>query len=304
MLDKNSSTLEIQSWFVPFDILMILSTTFTIIANIIFISIIILDRTCHTVPMMLTANTCLSLLVFGSIRMSMSVFVLYSDLQPIYYQYSSCKLLGYMVYVAYAVQNYSFFQQAFYRYMVVVYPTRFFWQSTKIHCLMICFTWVFAFVCCLPYILADEIEYNIPNYICQLRFGLSFFILYCMFTIYIVPMLAIMTIYLKLVRHVREMSQHVSSTNTLIRAQRELKIFRRTVIFVHGLIIIGLPYALFIFISFFTSPPKYHFRISYAFGDVLLPFLMIVLFVFTEPVKASVKKKINGRMNLVLPLAT
>ena len=302
MFGNNSSTIETPFWLIPVDILMILSAIFIVVANIIFILTIIFDKTCHSIPMMLTANTCLSLLVFGCIRITTTFHVLHNDLQQIEYQYPACTFLGYLGYVVYAVQNYSFFQQALYRYMIVVYPTRFFWQSAKFHSLLICLVWISGFICSLPYILPDEIHYDAPNQICQLSFRLSFVMIYSMFIIYIIPMSAIMIVYLKLVRYVKEMSQNITPVNTLTRAQRELKIFQRTVIFVNGLIAIGFPYALFIFISFFTSPPKYHFRISYAFGDAALPSLMIVLFIFTVPVKESVMNRLNERINMVLPL--
>jgi hypothetical protein len=62
-----------------------------------------------------------------------------------------------------------------------------------------------------------------------------------------------------------------------------------------GVAAIGLPYTVFVFISFFTSPPKYHFRIAVIFMNVSLAFVMIALYEFTEPLKISVKNKINGQ---------
>jgi len=58
---------------------------------------------------------------------------------------------------------------------------------------------------------------------------------------------------------------------------------------------IGLPYTVFVFISFFTSPPKYYFRIAVIFMNVSLAFVMIALYEFTEPLKISVENKINGQ---------
>lgn len=304
MLSNSSSTLETQSWFIPFDVLMILSTALTVLANIIFILIIIIDRACHTVPMMLIVNTCLTILMFAGIRLTMNAFALHNDLQEIEYQYSSCTYIAYLEYIAYAVQNYSFVQQAFYRYMIVVYPLRFFWQSVKFHLCLIGLIWIFGFTYSLPHILTDEIQYDAPNQICQLSFRLSFVMLYSILIIYSIPMSAIVFIYVKLVRYVKEMSQHIAPVNALSRAQRELKLFQRTVILVSVVVSIGFPYAVFMVMSFFTTPPIYHFRISYIISDVSLPFLMIILFRFTEPLKTSVMKRIDGRTNIVLPAPT
>ncbi len=301
MFDNNSAATNIQPWFIPFDILLIICAVLIVLMATIFIFIIIVDKACHTVAMMLITNTCFSVLMLGITRIMMTAFTLKNDLQQIQNQDSSCILLGYIVYVSYAIQNYSFFQQAFYRFMLVVYPTRLFWQSAKFQFFLICLTWIFGFVYSLPCILTGEIQYNIANQICQMPLRLSFLILYNTFIIYFIPMSAIIFVYFKLVWYVKQMSKRVTPVNTLLRAQRELKIVRRTMILVTGVVIIGFPYALFILISFFTSPPIYHFRIACIFVDVSLTFLMITLFKFTEPLKAFVMITINGRTNTILP---
>jgi hypothetical protein len=56
--------------------------------------------------------------------------------------------------------------------------------------------------------------------------------------------------------------------------------------------------------SFFNSAPKYYFRIAFIFVDVLFIWVMIAIFQFTDPLKASLKKIINGRRNLVIPTLT
>ena len=293
--------MNIESWFIPFDILLIICAAFTIALAITFISIIIFDKTCHTVPMMLIANTCLGVLTFAITRISMSAFTLQNDLQQVEHHYPSCIILAYVEYASFGVQNYSFFQQAFYRYMTVVYPTRFFWQSAKFQFFFVGMIWIFSCAYSIPYITTGEIQYNAANQICQMPLRLSFLMLYNTFLIYTIPLSAMTFLYIKLVRYVKRMSQRVTLANTLLRAQRELKIVRRTVILVTGVVIIGIPYLIFILMSFFTSPPKYHFRIAYIFVDVSLAFLMVALFVFTEPLKAFVRRRFNEQMNTIFP---
>ena len=55
------------------------------------------------------------------------------------------------------------------------------------------------------------------------------------------------------------MSKHITPVNTLIRAERELKMVRRIVILICDIATICFSYAIFIFVSLFTSPPKYYF---------------------------------------------
>jgi hypothetical protein len=110
-----------------------------------------------------------------------------------------------------------------------------------------------------------------------------------------------MFIYLKLVLFVKGMNKRVTSVNTLNRAKRELKMVRRTAILVSILIAYCFPYAMFIFLSFFLTIPKYHFRISYVFIDTSYLFVMIALFQFTDPLKTSIMKKLNRQANVILP---
>ncbi|CAF1248223.1 unnamed protein product [Rotaria sordida] len=53
------------------------------------------------------------------------------------------------------------------------------------------------------------------------------------------------------------------------------------------LVILGLPYAIFILMSFFTTIPKYHFRIAFIFIDISTTATMIALFKTTDPIKAA-----------------
>jgi hypothetical protein len=117
-------------------------------------------------------------------------------------------------------------------------------------------------------------------------------------------MTLVMLIYFKLVRYVKEMGKDLTSAVTLLRAQRNLIMVRRIVILLHILLIAGCPMTLFFILSFFNRAPKYHSRIGYFFVDISLLSVMIVLFHFTDSLKASVKKIISTQRNAVLPAAT
>ncbi|CAF1126206.1 unnamed protein product [Adineta steineri] len=95
------------------------------------------------------------------------------------------------------------------------------------------------------------------------------------------------------------MNHRVTPVNTLIRAQRELKMVYRIVILIMILLVLGLPITIFLSIGFITEPPKYHLRIAYIFAKISLLFVMITLFKFTDPVKSSIMKKLSRRPNLV-----
>ncbi|CAF4035806.1 unnamed protein product [Adineta steineri] len=296
----NSSTLDFQPWFIPLDILAMVCITLVIILAVLSLLIIILDKTCHTKSIILIANSFLIAFIAGCCILNLHIFTFQNDFKQIYYQDSLCIFRGYTTYVSCALFNYSFLLQAISRYMNVVYPNLLFWQSIKCYISLICLTWIFSFVFPFAFIFTGEVIYNSDNQICQLPFQLSFSIIYLVHCAYMIPVLMIMFIYFKLVRYVKEMSKNVTSANTLVRARRELKMVQQIVIIVMILVILCFPYALFIVISFFTTPPKYHFRIAYIFADVAIVCVMIALFYFTKPLKASLMKRIKQRPNVVI----
>ncbi len=303
-LVTNSSTLEFESWFIPLDILVMLCSVFTIGFATFFLLIILIDKTCHTVLMMLTANSYLAKLIYGSDLLSVAVFTLHNDLKQIQYQDSLCSFRGYLGYAAYGIMNYSFLLQAFYRYVTVVYPRHLFLQSIRFQFLLICITWIITCMYPFGFLLTDQIIYNADNQMCQVHVQLSFAMIFLTVCIYIIPVALIMLIYFKLIQYIKEMSKRVTPVNTLIRAQRELKMFRRIIILITILIVLGVPYAVFILMSFFTAPPKYHLRIAFSAIYISLVCVIITSYKFTEPLIASIMKLRNRRVNRVTAIVT
>ncbi|CAF3268616.1 unnamed protein product [Rotaria sp. Silwood2] len=280
---------------------MIVSTIIATLLAFTFLVIIVMSRTCRTVPFMLVGNSCLAAIFFECIMLSMALFKLQNDIKQIVFEDSLCVFRGYMGYVTCFLQNYSYALQAIYRYIIVVYPARVSWQSARFQAYLIGIKWIFSIIYSLPLLLTGEIFYNVDNQICQVSLRLSPIMVYTSLCIYMIPITIIMLVYFKLFRYVHEMSKHVTPTNTLFHAQRELEMVRRIVILVIILIILGLPYMIFILISFVTIPPKYHFRIAYLFVDISSVFVMIAVFQFTEPIKTILLKMINRCSNTVKP---
>ncbi|CAF0938966.1 unnamed protein product [Adineta steineri] len=298
MTTRNTSTtttINIELWFIPLDIISLICITLAIIFPLIFLFIIIIDKTCHTVSMLLIANSCLLESIFASIRNGAVVFVLQNDMKQIIYEDSLCVFRAYIADGICATLNYSFLLQALYRYVTVVYPQWLFYQTATCQIILIFITWIIGLAYPLEFMLRNEILYNINNQICQLPLGLSFSLIYMVLCIYVIPVLLVILIYFKLVLYVKKMSKRVTLANTLVRAQRELKMVRRILILVIILIALGFPYTVFIIISFFTTPEKYHFRIALIFLDVSLVFIFVALFQFNDSLKIAVIKIIKRR---------
>ncbi|CAF0953358.1 unnamed protein product [Adineta steineri] len=295
----NSSTITIESWFIPLDIINIISLILVIILGALFLFIIIIDQACHTVPVMLVANSCLAKLLFAIDLLAMVIWSLKNDVKQISYQDALCIFRGYFGHVTIAAQLHSYLLQAIYRYITVVYPMRLFWQRKQVQGFLIGLSWVCAFILAIPNVVTGEIQYNADNQICETPFRLSFIIIYNIIYVYFIPMNGIMSIYVKLILYVKEINKRVTPVNTVSRAQRELKMVHRIVVLVLILLILGVPYTIFIFIGFFTQPPKYHFRISLTFIYISLVFIMITLFQFTDPVRTYIMKKLKRQSNII-----
>lgn len=288
-----------EAWFIPFDLFRLISNSLSIIFAVLFLLKIILDKTCHTVPMMLVANTCVAALLAASFLVSFSAFALHNDVKQIIYEDLFCVARAYMKYSVYSSFNYSFMLQSLYRYVIVIYPTRLLFQSFKFQASLISMTWTITLVFPLPFILVNSIIYDANNQICMVPFRLSFSLLYLTFGMYILPISMTMLIYLQLFRYVHGMNRRVTSTNVVNRAQRELRMVQRTVILITILLTLGSVMIVFVCMSLFIAPPKYYFRFGFLCADPSLTLVMIVLYHFTDPLKVSIQR-IDVRTTRVL----
>lgn len=297
---NNSVKAFVESWFVPIDIIRIIFTTSAIVMATGSLCTIILNKKYHRITIIFAADSFLTALIFGSDMLGMAIFTLENDLKQIQIPDAFCSFRFYMGVASCTAFNFSFLLQAMYRYFIVVYPRWFIWQSGRFQFLLIILTWIFSYIWPIPLLIMNEVIYNPNNQICQLFLRLSFSIIYMTCCAYAIPMLIVMYIYFILVRYVRDMSTHVSSTNVVVRAQKHLTMVRRIVIIIALLVILGLPYTSFIVMSFFTAPPKYHFRIAFIFIDISLACVILILFKFTKGLKLSIINRIRKASNFAI----
>ena len=290
---------DLEPWYIPMDILRMTCTIITIIICLICLGLIISKRTPRTVPMMLVTNTCLGEFICVCTALSLVSFTLNNDFKQIKYQDSFCIFRAYINYSMTVIQNHSYNHQAIYRYVTVVYPSRISWQSRRLNLCLIILTWIFGFVAFLPFLFPNWIIYNIENQICQSPIQFSFSIIYIALIIYMIPNMILNIVYMKLVRYVHQMNKRVTPANIISRAERELKMVKNIVTISTILVILGLPYAIFILMSFFTNIPKYHFRIAFIFIDISTTAVIIALFKTTDPIKTTAKQIINILVTLI-----
>ena len=284
---------NVENWFIPIDVIMILSTSFVVILSLIFCIVIIFDRTRYNVSTLLIFNSFTSEFIFGAVMCTMAIYTLLNDIKQIAHQDSFCVFRGYLSYALSAVRSHSYLLQSFYRYMLVVHPLRVGWRSVRFQLVLISISWIISMVHPFPFLFTNQIQYNLDNQVCHMPLQNYPYIFYTCSFAYLYPVTIIIIIYVKLVRYTKAMSRLVTPVNQLARAQREVKMVRRIVMLVIFLIALGLPYTGFFITSFFTTPYAYYFRIAFLFVDVSLVFVIIALVQFHDPVNNFVTKKIH-----------
>ncbi|CAF1378834.1 unnamed protein product [Adineta ricciae] len=296
----NSSEVLNTEWLIPVDILKIFCANCVLLISIIFLLGIIFDKACHTIPMALVFNSCLSTLFFSLVLIGTLICTLINDFKRITYQDSLCTFRTYLTYVAYTIINYSFLLQAIHRYVVVVYPLRLFFQSKQTQIVAISCTWLCAFVYPFVFIFNGEIIYDDYNQMCRLRFDLSFSVIYAGCFAYIIPITIIVILYIGLVRHVQGMNLRITCSNTLHRAHQQLQMIQRIVLIVMILLTTGLPYVVFITLSFVDHRWKYFLRVADLFVSISMILVLIALYQCTEPLQKAMKNIIQRHTNTVV----
>ena len=294
---------QIEPWFIPFDIIMIITITLTIILGLAFLILVAIHPTCWSVPMLLICNSCIAQTILSIVLLAMAVFSFQHDFKQDVGDVSFCSAIGFLCYTITVGLNYSFLIIALYRYITVVYPTLYTWQSMRCQICLIISKWIFSIAFGLSMYLTNQIVYNINNQICQIPLSLSVPLLAASVILYMAPNFGMVLIYIQLTRYIHRISARTTVANNLFHARRELKLIQRTFILSSTLIFLGVPYMIFVFISFVTEPPKYHFRIAYFSIDFSMLAIVIMMFYFTQQVRDIIRKPLL-RSTTVMPIGS
>lgn len=282
---NQSRGIEIEYWFIPVDVIMIICTGFVIFVSLIVLLITMFDKTNRTISMILLWNSLIAEMVFACVMCSMAIFSFENDRKQIEYEDCLCIFRGYMSYAISAVRSHSYFLHSIYRYMIILHPSNRYFQSQRFQLCLIIFTWFISLIHPFPFLLTNQIEYNFSNQVCHIPFEKPLSIFYTCLFAYLNPLTMIAIIYLKLVQYIRRMNQLITPVNQYLRIQREFVMVRRIVMLLSVLITLGLPYTIFFLMSFFTSPPRYYFRWAFLSVDVSLACVIVVLLQFSDSIK-------------------
>jgi hypothetical protein len=75
----NSTMITIESWFLSFNSIMIITTSLSIILGLIFLFIVIIHRRCWSISMLLICNSCLVEVLLSCVLLSMAIFTFQND---------------------------------------------------------------------------------------------------------------------------------------------------------------------------------------------------------------------------------
>ncbi|CAF1085154.1 unnamed protein product [Adineta steineri] len=289
---NDSTLMETESWFLPFDIIGIISTSLSIILGLLYLFIVIKHKTYSPVQLLLVCNSSVAVILFSCVLLNMAIFTLQHDLQHSSEKtISLCVILGFLSFVTDGLQNYSYLLTAMYQYISVVYPNKIIWRTVKFQFYLVIVIWIVCIIDMVPVLLTGQISYNSDNQVCQIPLRLSVSVIYVGAIIYMIPNFGIVAVYIKLTRYVHQMSFRTISNNTIFHARRELRLLKRTFVLSNTLIVIGIPYMIFNYISFFTPPPKYYFRIAYICVDISVLMVVIIGYCFTPNIGTIIRKK-------------
>ena len=212
LLEMNSTEL-----YEPFPLLLLINITtllfggIGILGSLLFILLILTNRTLRTLANILTLNSTLSILFLSIDTLSIAAYVLYRDLQHRQLHASVpmgnlflCHLRGYIAHVSFGALVYSYVIQTLYRLAGTIFYHRVSFQQKKIYKYAIGLQWLFSIVQTLPIALGNNQVYIEHEYLCQIAIDNSKAIGYLCLTNYLIPLTVTTMMYVKIVKAVRK----------------------------------------------------------------------------------------------------
>jgi hypothetical protein len=159
------------SWYIPIDILIILISLVTAIFALIFVVIIIFNRSLRNLATVLSSHTCLSIAFFSLTITLIAVHQYQCDMtssaESMVCDDSFCIIRNYLNTVGTTWALYSFLIQAIHRYLTVVYPSKLVLKTYRFYSLIIVIQFLIAsFVPCPFHFIVPTIHYDRYNYVC------------------------------------------------------------------------------------------------------------------------------------------
>jgi hypothetical protein len=269
-----------------------LAASFCLIAVIICIIILILVwRTkprLHTVNHLLMCNTCCATIFYCVIINNNYGFLIFAEWQT---SDMSCRWRAYFAYTGVAGVIYSYLIQAISRFFFSILSTKYRWLTTfKTHYILISIQWLVVFLITLPAVITKDIYFT-PNNLCWVPFEHMLHVAYTAVVYYIIPVIAIIIIYLYIYCSIRRTRRNATATiNSTIGQKRDLELLRNILVLLSIYLCSG-----FITLLFFMTLIKLIYLINFVYMAVSLIIEKVCVIVLDREFRQVIKGIIYRR---------
>lgn len=189
----------------------IIFSSVSILFGIVFVSIILFNRSHRTIPNLLTVNSSVSIILLTISTLSISIYALNRDIK----EYRSdvkiemgnlhlCHIRTYLAHISFFALIYSYVIQSLYRLVGTKYYHRISYQHWKIYTWLIIIEWIVSFIQLIPIGLGNHQIYLEEEFLCQMKITNSQIMTYLSFTNYLIPLTIIMIIYILIAKSMKE----------------------------------------------------------------------------------------------------
>ncbi|CAF0871441.1 unnamed protein product [Adineta ricciae] len=206
-----------------------------------------------------------------------------------------CRWRGFFIHGFLCALYDSYILQAAYRLCRVVFYRRKRLHSFPLYLLLVPIESTFGVVCISPVLLRNDVIYLSSEFYCQTPFTNIPAICYVAIRLFFLPLLFIASVYIFLLRHIRNMTSSPAMTGYYRRRTkqntRDLVVIRRLLLMLGVLILLGLPSMVFLGIFLFTgylTPVTY--RIGWLSVSISLVFLAYMIIQLTSPLRKTVRR--------------
>lgn len=241
------------------------------------------------IPLILTCNTYLTSLTSSVIILRTVIETMMGILNyPIFYEGWICQINGYLIYVAIGNVFYSYVLQAIFRLFRVVFYRQRFLYTTRVFSVLILLQWLIVILVNLP--LLHDMEFISSEYRCQLSIINVLGCLKAVFIDYLIPGNLMLTIYLYIIRHIRQGNHRLMHRHDIVVLKKTLIIFITIQLLSIPLVVLWLLYI----INGYLTPLSYQIQaIVVAVSQSIIP---IVLAYSTTQIREVLKRQQRHRI--------
>ncbi|CAF0742841.1 unnamed protein product [Adineta ricciae] len=273
-------------------ILMFLCNLLGIICSLIFISIFIVYRQCRTMTTVLVLNSVVAGFIINVVYACDALYQINLTQAD-----ALCIFRGFLLCVTFALYFHTFCVHALYRWFMTIPCFREYLRSKCITLFAIACQWVISILIILLIFWNNGIKFQSYLHTCTVPRDDTVNSIYLGLSVYFFPLLLIIGIYIRLIIYIRTNSQLTVNSQNLAdqrRRKHEFRLYRRIIMPVIALFIMGFPYTILFGISQFLHirTPLYIQRLCFVLITLGQGGSMLLCLINTE----NIRKYLNYNM--------